>query len=173
MHNGAVLGEDVASARGPVDDSRRRAAGSVEFSASEFTYPMGTGVILRTMTFVALGASSAAVAHHSFAMFDMQQDRQLHGVAKSFTWQSPHSWLQMLVKDGAGKPVEWSIEMGAPNMLYKRGLRPASVKSGDVVTLVVHPLRDGRAGGSLVSVVLADGTKLQIGGGAGGPAPAK
>jgi hypothetical protein len=58
-------------------------------------------------------------------------------------------------------------------MLYNRGLRPASVKAGDAVTLVVHPLRDGRHGGSLVSVTLADGTKLQMQGGAGSPAAAK
>jgi len=58
-------------------------------------------------------------------------------------------------------------------MLYKRGLNATSVKPGDALFVVVHPLRDGRAGGSLVSVVLADGRKLQMGGGAGSPAPAK
>jgi hypothetical protein len=125
------------------------------------------------MGLMLLLASGAAFAHHSFAMFNMQQDLQLQGVARSFTWESPHSWLQLLVKNVGGKPVEWSIEMGAPNMLYKRGLRAASVKAGDAVTLVVHPLRDGRPGGSLVSIVLADGTKLQMGGGAGSPASVK
>jgi hypothetical protein len=130
-------------------------------------------MLVRIMGLVVLLASSAAFAHHSFAMFNMQQDLELQGVAKSFTWESPHSWLQVLVKNPSGTPVEWSIEMGAPNMLYKRGLRAASVKAGDAVTLVVHPLRDGRHGGSLVSVVLADGTKLQMGGGAGSPAAGK
>lgn len=128
---------------------------------------------VRIMGLMALLVPSAAFAHHSFAMFDMQQDLELKGVAKSFSWESPHSWLQVMVKNASGTPVEWSIEMGAPNMLYKRGLRAASVKAGDGVTLVVHPLRDGRPGGSLVSVVLADGTKLQMGGGAGSPAVAK
>jgi hypothetical protein len=130
-------------------------------------------MLARLMGLMVLLASSVAFAHHSFAMFNMQQDLELQGVAKSFTWQSPHSWLQVLVKNASGKPVEWSIEMGAPNMLYKRGLRAASVKTGDAVTLVVHPLRDGRPGGSLVSVVLTDGTKLQMGGGAGSPAVVK
>jgi hypothetical protein len=130
-------------------------------------------MLARLMGLMVLVAPSVAFAHHSFAMFNMQQDLELQGVAKSFTWQSPHSWLQVLVKNASGKPVEWSIEMGAPNMLYKRGLRAASVKTGDAVTLVVHPLRDGRPGGSLVSVVLADGTKLQMGGGAGSPAVVK
>jgi Family of unknown function (DUF6152) len=130
-------------------------------------------MLVRIMGLMVLLAASVAFAHHSFAMFNMQQDLVLQGVAKSFAWQSPHSWLQVLVKNASGKPIEWSIEMGAPNMLYKRGLRAASVKTGDAVTLVVHPLRDGRPGGSLVSVVLANGTKLQVGGGAGSPAAVK
>ncbi len=130
-------------------------------------------MLVRIMGVMALLVASVAFAHHSFAMFNMQQDLELQGVAKSFSWESPHSWLQVMVKDASGQPVEWSIEMGAPNMLYKRGLRAASVKAGDKVTLVVHPLRDGRPGGSLVSVVLADGSKLQMGGGAGSPAAAK
>jgi hypothetical protein len=120
-----------------------------------------------------LGVWATAFAHHSFAMFDMQQDLPLHGVVKSFSWESPHSWLQVMVQNGSGTPVEWSIEMGAPGMLYKRGLRASSMKPGDALTVVVHPLRDGRAGGSLVAVVLADGTKLEMGGGAGSPAPGK
>lgn len=120
-----------------------------------------------------LAASGSASAHHSFAMFDMQMDLELRAVARSYTWESPHSWLQVMVSDAGAAPVEWSIEMGAPGALYKRGLRAASVKAGDKLTLVVHPLRDGRPGGSLVSVILADGTKVQIGGGAGSPASSK
>lgn len=115
----------------------------------------------------------AASAHHSFAMFDMQKDVELKGVAKSFTWESPHTWLQVVLNGPDQSKTEYSIEMGAPNMLYRRGLRPGSVKAGDRLTLVVHPLRDGRPGGSLVSVTLADGTTRTIGGGAGSPAATK
>ncbi len=128
---------------------------------------------VRYIAWVLLTATATASAHHSFAMFDMQKDLELRGVASSFTWESPHSWLQVVVQDPNPSPTEWSVEMGAPSMLYRRGLRPTSVKAGDRLTLVVHPLRDGRPGGSLVSVILADGRKLEIGGGAGSPAPVK
>ncbi|HTY94924.1 MAG TPA: DUF6152 family protein [Steroidobacteraceae bacterium] len=130
-------------------------------------------MLARMIVLVLLAAPGAAMAHHSFAMFDMQKDLELRGVASSFLWESPHSWLQVMVTDAGAAPTEWSIEMGAPGALYKRGLRATSVKAGDKLTLVVHPLRDGRPGGSLVSVILADGTKVQIGGGAGTPAGAK
>jgi hypothetical protein len=34
------------------------------------------------------------------------------------------------------------------------------LKPGDQITVITHPLRDGRNGGSLVSVKLADGTRI-------------
>jgi len=115
---------------------------------------------------------TAAFAHHSFAMFDMQKDVSLNGTVKSFNWESPHSWLQVVVRNPAGENHEWSLEMGAPSSLYRTGWRQTSVKPGDKVTVVVHPLRDGRAGGSVVSIVLPNGTQLGASGGAAVPAPA-
>lgn len=117
-------------------------------------------------------APGLAVAHHSFAMFDMSKDLPLRGTVRQFLWESPHTWLQIITRDASGKPVEWSVEMGAPNALYRRGWRQLSAKAGDQVTVIVHPLRDGRAGGSLVSAVLADGSHLNASGGSSQPAGA-
>ncbi len=113
-----------------------------------------------------------AAAHHSFAMFDMQKDMTLSGTVTSFQWQSPHTWLQVQVAGGGGQSVEWSLEMGAPGMLYRNGWRQKSVKPGDKVTVVIHPLRDGRPGGSVVSAILADGTHVGATGGSATPAHA-
>ena len=107
-----------------------------------------------------MGSALAVWAHHSFAMFDMQKDVALSGTVKSFSWQSPHCWLQVMVPEDTGSALEWSVEMGAPGMLYRHGWRQNSVRAGDKVTLVIHPLRDGRPGGSLVSLMLPDGTQL-------------
>lgn len=120
--------------------------------------------MVRPLVLAVLGALPlAAVAHHSFAMFDMQREVSLDGTVKNFQWSSPHSWLDVVVRDSAGNEVEWGVEMGAPGMLYRHGWRQRSVKPGDKITLVVHPLRDGRPGGSLVSATLADGTRLDQG----------
>ena len=35
-----------------------------------------------------------------------------------------------------------------------------ALKAGDRFTVTMHPLRDGRPAGSLVDVILADGTKI-------------
>jgi hypothetical protein len=130
-----------------------------------------TAVTWLTAMFVAIPA--IAVAHHSFAMFDMNKDVTLQGTVRQFQWLSPHSWLDLEVTDDAGKQTRWSLEMGAPSALYRRGWRQTSLKHGDKVTATLHPLRDGRQGGSLVSVTLADGTHLFGSGGSAAPAPSQ
>lgn len=101
---------------------------------------------------VAASLIAPAFAHHSFAMFDNQKDLTLEGTIKEFQWTNPHTWIQVMVKDAAGKEVEWSIEGGSPNSLSRNGWKRTSLKPGDKVVLVTHPLKDGSAGGSLVTV---------------------
>jgi hypothetical protein len=60
-----------------------------------------------------------------------------------------------MVKDPAtGKDVEWSIEGGSPNGLSRQGWKRTSLKPGDKAVVVIHPLKDGTNGGSLVSMVI-------------------
>ncbi len=121
------------------------------------------GVLASPSSLLALVLASLPLptaAHHSFAMFDMQQERTLVGTISNFQWTSPHSWLDVWVQEPSGRQVQWSIEMGAPASLYQHGWRQQSVRPGDRITLVVHPLRDGRTGGSLVSATLASGVHL-------------
>jgi hypothetical protein len=97
--------------------------------------------------------SGASHAHHSFATFDEQQTKTLVGTVKEFQWTNPHTWLQVLVKDPAtGQVVEWSIEGGSPNGLSRSGWRRSSIKPGDQVEVLIHPLKNGQNGGSLMRV---------------------
>jgi hypothetical protein len=106
-----------------------------------------------------LAASPSAQAHHSFAMFDNTKDVTLEGTVKEFQWTNPHSWIQLMVKDASGKDVEWSLEGGSPNGLARSGWTRTSVKPGDKAVIVVHPLKDGSPGGSLVTVSI-NGQKI-------------
>jgi hypothetical protein len=99
-------------------------------------------------------------AHHSFAAFDMAKTSTISGVVKEFQWTNPHSWIQMMVKDASGVEVEWSIEANSPSSMLRQGWKPKTLKPGDQITVTMHPLRDGRPGGSLVTVILPDGTKM-------------
>jgi hypothetical protein len=100
-------------------------------------------------------AAGPAAAHHSAAMFDAGKEITLTGTVKEFQWMSPHCWIQLLVADGANPnaaPVEWGIEMDNPLGLSRHGWKPGSVKAGDQIVVVAHPLRDGSSGGQVVSV---------------------
>ena len=103
--------------------------------------------------------SLPVAAHHSGAMFDDTKSITLTGTVKSFQWTNPHCWIQVLVPAKNG-PVEWSVEMGAPFEVFRTGWRPVTLKAGDRITVVLHPLRDGKPGGLFVSATSADGKPL-------------
>jgi hypothetical protein len=122
---------------------------------------------------LALAAGSPALAHHSFAMFDLTKEVTVQGEIKEFQWTNPHVWIEVLVPDGKGGTQEWGVEAGAPGMLTRTGWKSGTLKPGDKVTLVMHPLRSGASNGSLVKVTLADGRVMGPGGAPPPPPAAK
>ena len=92
-------------------------------------------------------------------MFDKTKTVTLMGTVREFQWTNPHTWIQVVV-DGAAAPAEWSVEMGAPVELFRLGWRPASLKPGDKIVLVVNPMRDGTHGGLYVSGKRQDGSSI-------------
>jgi len=115
---------------------------------------------MKTRMAVALCATTGlllagpALAHHAFAMFDTNREVMLDGTVKEFQWTNPHTWVQLLVRDPNGKEVEWAIEGASPNNLSRFGWSRNSVKAGDRAQVVVHPLKDGSIGGSLVRITV-------------------
>ena len=111
----------------------------------------------------AVGAACAlqpVSAHHSFAMYDNGKQITIEGVVKELQWTNPHIWVQVIAKDPAsGQNVEWSIEGGSPNGLSKRGWHHNMMKPGDQITVVIHPLKSGEHGGSLMNLTV-NGKKL-------------
>ncbi len=104
--------------------------------------------------------AGVAAAHHSFAMFDFTREMTLQGTVKEFLWRNPHVFIQLLVPAQGGASEEWSIEMNTPVDLARNGWLPGSLKAGQKVTLVIHPLKDGRRGGNCVSAMDEDGKMI-------------
>jgi hypothetical protein len=77
-------------------------------------------------------------------------------------WTNPHVWLHLSVQE-KGKEVVYDYEGAAIAVLKRVGWMKDSVKAGDVVTVVGHPYKDGRPGGSIEHLVLADGRQLGTG----------
>ena len=127
--------------------------------------------LARTSLALSLGLLTAAgsvQAHHSFAQFDMQRTIRLAGTVRGVEWTNPHVWLWMEAPDEQGKPALYALEAASPLNLEQSGWNKHSVDVGMKITANMHPLRDGRKGGSVQGVTLADGTVV---GNVGGPRP--
>jgi len=101
--------------------------------------------------------SAPAWAHHSVAMFDLTKSVTIEGTVKEFQFTNPHSWLQVMVPGADGTAVEWAFEAQGPSSLLRVGIKAKTFQPGDKVTVVTHPMKDGRTGGLLVTVTAADG----------------
>lgn len=108
---------------------------------------------------ILLLAVASATAHHAAAGIDRTTTKELKGTIKAFSWQNPHSWMEVEVLTD-GKVVVWTVEMTAPSYLVRAGWKASTVKPGDEVKVTVRPLKNGDPGGLFVSVTLADGRTL-------------
>ena len=116
-----------------------------------------------TMGFIAslLLAPTLVQAHHSAAMFNAAQDVELKGVVKTYKFENPHVNIVITVRDEkSGTNTDWYVEAASVRGLAMAGWRRSTLKPGDTVTIIGHPLRDGQPGANLVKATLADGTTL-------------
>ncbi len=107
-----------------------------------------------------LAMSGMAMAHHSSGMFDKSRVLEVTVTVREFQWTNPHVWIQVYIENEDGDQEEWSIEGGGPNTLFRKGWRPNSFKSGDVMEMKVFPMRDGSSAAFFVGAKFADGKTL-------------
>ena len=112
------------------------------------------------LTLIALLIARPVAAHHSAAMFDRDKQVSLTGMIVQFEWTNPHSWIQIDVPNENGGTDRWSVECNSPNNLVRQGWKSTSLKPGDKVTILIHPLRNGDKGGSFLAVTLPSGEVL-------------
>jgi hypothetical protein len=103
-------------------------------------------------------------AHHSFAAeYDLHQRITLQGILTEFEWTNPHSWVHVDVKDADGKVVNWAVEFGSPNALYRRGFRKTDFPAGTEVVIDGYRAKNGSNNLNARSVKLPDGRSLFAG----------
>jgi hypothetical protein len=98
--------------------------------------------VLAALAVVAAGISQVA-AHHSASMFDVMRTEVVKGKVVELRWVNPHVTLTVkgTLKSGEAA-AEWLMETTSPgNLTRVGGWQPDTVKPGDAVEAVFHPLR--------------------------------
>jgi hypothetical protein len=121
---------------------------------------IGISAALAWLGAAALAASTAAIAHHSPAVFDRSRQITVAGVVTEFRWGNPHSWIHVDVTNEQDAIEAWSVEMDPASHLARRGWRSSTLKPGDRIEVLVYPLRHGEKGGQYIAVTLPDGTVM-------------
>lgn len=113
---------------------------------------------------VILGLSALpALAHHGFNMFEMEKDVTYDGVVLEFKWENPHAHVVLKVPPGvadASTVGTWDIEGAATNIMSHQGWTKATLKPGDHIKAIAHPMKDGSKGAALFYVILPDGKRM-------------
>jgi hypothetical protein len=124
----------------------------------------------------ALTATSPALAHHSFAMFDMNTEKAVSGTVTEYLWANPHTWIWIEAPSGE----KWGVEGTSPYFLQGHGWSKDTLKVGDKITVTIHPNKDGGHGGAFISMTLPNGRVMDREGvqaasnaGGGGPVAAR
>ena len=117
-----------------------------------------TVLVALTSGVFALGAATAASAHHSFAaIYDMNQPITVHGVIVNVRLTNPHSWFYLDVKNEAGTVERWAFEAGTPSGMIRNGYKPNIIKAGAEVTITGFRGRAEENIGMLRQLTTADG----------------
>lgn len=101
-------------------------------------------------------------AHHSYAIYDIENKIQITGVLKRFEFGQPHIELELLVATEDGRTEHWLIESTSPQRWDRLG-KPRQVASvGETVTIEGWPARNGRDEMLLSSIATANGKTVII-----------
>jgi hypothetical protein len=119
---------------------------------------MKTRILAVALT-VAAGAALPAVAHHSFAPYDMEKTVLFTGVVTRINPDANHLQIffapmnaerKNVLRDKENKPEVWAVEMTGSAQAAAQGISVNSFPPGTIFSVAVHPLRNGEKAGSRV-----------------------
>jgi hypothetical protein len=106
-------------------------------------------------------AALPAAAHHSIAIYDIDQSIYFDGVVETVKLSNPHLSLTLTITKGDGTTGTIRFIEGAPaGMLVRMGLDPADVAVGKPIKAIGAPLRDDANSYFLKAIILPNGRRF-------------
>ena len=113
--------------------------------------------------FVLAAFALPAAAHHSFAIYDMDQNIAFDGVVETLKLRNPHMALTLTVTKDDGTTGTINFAEGAPaNMIVRMGLNPADIAPGKHIKAIGAPRRDNANAYFLKAIILPDGRRFSV-----------
>ncbi|HEY5568504.1 MAG TPA: DUF6152 family protein [Gammaproteobacteria bacterium] len=107
--------------------------------------------------------ATAAAAHHSFAVYDLETNVELVGIVGTLKFRNPHIAMTLIGSEENGEEeIVYSLEGAPANMLVRIGLTPAQVQPGERIRVIASPRKDDQNVFLLKAIILKDGTRFQI-----------
>ena len=102
------------------------------------------------------------LAHHSItAEFDLNKPISFTGTVKKVDWMNPHIYTHVTVKQPDGSVIEYRVEGGPPNALYRSGWRENSLMPGETVSVKgVRAKSESSMNVGQATITKADGTTV-------------
>jgi len=104
-----------------------------------------------------IATSVPALAHHSFALYNMEQTLTFTGVVTRVNPDANHLQIffapmnderKNVERDAEGKPVVWAVEMTGSAQAAADGISVGSFPPGTIFSVSMHPLRSGEKAGA-------------------------
>ena len=109
-----------------------------------------------------VATSLPAIAHHSFALYNMEQTKTFTGVVTRVNPDANHLQIffaemnperKNVIRGADGKPEIWAIEMTGSAQAAADGISVGTFAPGTIFSGAMHPLRSGERAGSRVGAL--------------------
>jgi hypothetical protein len=122
-------------------------------------------ITLRRALLISISALFTAplAAHHSFAVYDFQNEIEFDGVVETLNFKNPHLAMTLAVthEDGSSEIIEF-VEGAPANMLIRMGFDPKWIAPGTRIRAIGSPRRDDPKRLFMKSMILEDGREFRV-----------
>jgi Family of unknown function (DUF6152) len=107
-----------------------------------------------------IGLAAPALAHHSFALYDMEKTLTFTGVVTRVNPDANHLQIffapmneerKNVERGEDGKPIVWAVEMTGSAQAAADGISVSTFPPGTIFSVGMHPLRSGEHAGARIN----------------------